>query len=283
MLKGSLAGSKTVKTIDNISNWKKPVIKALLPNTINFKTTDDLIRVGREYDGGYLVSTADVKASDCLIGLGINDDWSFEEHFKSLNNVEVLAYDASVGSQVFLRRVIKSILRPHRLRTLLRSIRTLIKYKSFFNTKGVHHIEKFVGFDSIDALPKNHNFTHLRDIMNSLDKKSVFLKIDVEGAEYRFLQTLLEQSERISGCVIEFHDCELHLDIIEWFVNNFDLALIHVHANNFAPVCAKSKLPLVLELTFSKNGARQIVPVLPNAADMPNNPHELEIELSLKG
>jgi hypothetical protein len=256
------------------------LIKAILPNTLSFKTTDDLIRVGKKHDGGYLVSTADINASDCLIGLGINDDWSFEEHFKSLHNVEVLAYDASVGKKVFLRNVIIGFLQPWRVRRLLNLIRTLFKYQSFFNTKGVNHIKKFVGFDSIGSLPNNNHFIHLRDIMNNLDKKNVFVKIDVEGSEYRFLQTLLEQSKKISGCVIEFHDCELHLDKIEWFVNNYDLKLIHIHANNFAPVCQKSKLPLVLELTFSKNGVDELMPLLPNTADMPNNPHELEIELS---
>jgi hypothetical protein len=256
------------------------MIKAILPKKLNFKTTDDLIRIGRANDGGYLVSTADIIASDCLVGLGISDDWSFEEHFKSLNNVEVVAYDASVGKKKFLRDIIKSVLRPWRVRRLARAIKTLIKYQSFFNTKGAAHVEKFVGFDSIECLPRNNYFIHLSEILNNLDKKNVFFKIDVEGSEYRLLQTLLDYSEKISGCVIEFHDCDLHLEKIEAFVNSFELKLVHVHANNFSPICQKSKLPLVLELTFSKNGTNEKILALPNTADMPNNPKEFEIELS---
>lgn len=258
------------------------MIRAILPKTFNFKTTDDLIRVGRENDGGYLVSAADIKASDYLIGLGISDDWSFEEHFKSLNDVEIVAYDASVGKKKFLKSVIKGALRPWRIRQLVRLIKTLVNYQLFFNTKGVAHIEKFVGFDSVGGLPKNNCFIPLSEILGNLDKKNVFLKIDVEGAEYRFLQTLLEYSAIISGCVIEFHDCEIHLDKIESFVNSFELKLVHVHANNFAPICQKSKLPLVLEFTFSKNGVNEKIPELPSAIDMPNNPHEFEIELFLE-
>ena len=256
------------------------MIKAILPKKLNFKTTDDLIRIGRANDGGYLVSTADIIASDCLVGLGINDDWSFEEHFKNLNNVEVVAYDASVGKKKFLRDVKKGVLRPWRVRRLARAIKTLIKYQSFFNTKGAAHVEKFVGFDSIECLPRLNYFIHLSEIINNSDKQNVFFKIDVEGAEYRFLKTLLECSEKISGCVIEFHDCDLHLDKIETFVDSFELKLVHVHANNFAPICQKTKLPLVLELTFSKNGTIEKIPVLPNSSDMPNNPNEREIELS---
>ena len=256
------------------------MIKAILPKKLDFKTTDDLIRIGRTNDGGYLISTADINASDYLVGLGISDDWSFEKHFKEQTNVEVIAYDASVGKKHFQRNVIRSLLRPWRVRRLAKSIKTLIRYQSFFNTKGVSHVEKFVGFDSIECLPMNNYFIHLSEIINNLDKKNVFIKIDVEGAEYRFLKTLLEYSEKISGCVIEFHDCDLNLDKIEAFVDSFDLNLVHVHANNFAPICQKTKLPLVMELTFSRNGKNEKIPVMPHAFDMPNDPNVGEIEIS---
>jgi len=144
----------------------------------------------------------------------------------------------------------------------------------------VSHVEKFVGFDSIECLPRNNYFIHLSEIINNLDKKNVFFKIDVEGSEYRFLKTLLEYSKKISGCVIEFHDCDLNLEKIEAFVDSFDLNLVHVHANNFAPICQKTKLPLVLEFTFSKNGKNEKILAMPHAFDMPNNPKVGEIEIS---
>ena len=47
-----------------------------------YKAASDLVRIGRNNDGGYLVSKSDIEKSDVLIGLGINDDWSFERNFK---------------------------------------------------------------------------------------------------------------------------------------------------------------------------------------------------------
>jgi len=57
------------------------LLNAVLPSFLAYKTADDLTRIGRDHDGGYLISLADLMASDTLIGLGINDDWSFERDF----------------------------------------------------------------------------------------------------------------------------------------------------------------------------------------------------------
>ena len=41
----------------------------------------DLIRVGRDNDGGYLVEKKSLENTQSLISLGISNDWSFEESF----------------------------------------------------------------------------------------------------------------------------------------------------------------------------------------------------------
>ena len=56
-------------------------MKAHLPNFFSVKQARDLVRIGKKYDGGYLVSQSDIEKSEILIGLGINDDWSFEIDF----------------------------------------------------------------------------------------------------------------------------------------------------------------------------------------------------------
>jgi hypothetical protein len=47
---------------------------ANLPITLDFQPAHDLLRLGRDYDGGYIVSSADVIQTEMLISLGINDD-----------------------------------------------------------------------------------------------------------------------------------------------------------------------------------------------------------------
>jgi len=85
--------------------------KAVLPCWFNPYRCDDLIRLGRNFDGGYLVSRQDILASDILVSMGINDDWSFEKDFIKLNACGLYAYDASVSGKFFLNRLLKSIRR----------------------------------------------------------------------------------------------------------------------------------------------------------------------------
>ena len=46
------------------------------------------------------------------------------------------------------------------------------------------------------------------------------------------------------------HDVDIHLTEIKKFINQLSLDLVHVHANNYAPIRADDDLPIVLELTF---------------------------------
>ena len=50
--------------------------------------------------------------------------------------------------------------------------------------------------------------------------------------------------------MIEFHDCDLHLQRIENFINNFELQLVHLHVNNWSTL-NELNLPGSIELTFS--------------------------------
>ena len=50
--------------------------KKLNPIDVN-----DLIRLGRPNDGGYVVTKKILSISDGLLSYGINKDWSFEKDF----------------------------------------------------------------------------------------------------------------------------------------------------------------------------------------------------------
>lgn len=249
-------------------------MKARLPNFFSFKSSNDLVRLGRDHDGGYLVSKSDIEKSDLLIGLGICDDWSFEEDFLSRKEIGLYAYDGSVNQKYFLKQIIKSLVRIDHPAAVLRWVKTLVSYRQFFSKQNVFHIEKFVGLNSAD---KSH-CTFL-EVLNQTDHQDIFLKIDIEGSEYRFLDDLVASESRISGLVIELHDCDIHLARIEKFITEFGLKLVHVHANNYAPKRSGDDLVLVLELTFSKYGEVSDVTHLPHKLDMPNDKHQVEIEL----
>lgn len=250
-------------------------MKARLPNFFAIKQATDLVRIGRDYDGGYLVSKSDIEKSDVLLGLGINDDWSFEEDFLSRKKVSIYAYDASVSEKYFFKQLIKSAFRIDNLKFFVHWLNVLSKYRKFFSQSNVHHIQKFVGLN----IKSNQHCTFM-DVLNQTERKNIFLKIDIEGSEYRFLHDIVASEERITGMVLELHDVDIHLKAIEKFINQLSLNLVHIHANNYAPISADDDLPIVLELTFSKYSNVSTDYKLPHPLDMPNNKNCLEYEIS---
>ena len=249
-------------------------MKARLPNFFLVKQAKDLVRIGRDYDGGYLVSQSDIEKSEILIGLGINDDWSFEEDFLKRKKIPIFTYDASVSRKHFLKKIILSSFRIDNLKLFFYWLKVFIKYKIFFSQPQVHHIQKFVGLNS-----NNEHHCTFENVINGTDSKNIFLKIDIEGSEHRFLNDIIANEERISGMVIELHDCDIHLKKIQKFINQFRLNLVHVHANNFSPIRLDDGLPLVLELTFSKYAELLDNCILPHNLDMPNNRNFLDYKL----
>jgi len=251
-----------------------------LPNELQPLRCADLVRLGKDHDGGYLVSAEDIRAAECLVGLGLNDDWSFEADFLRQNDCPLAAYDGSVGGAVFLRQVFLATLRPGRLHRLIGHLETLASYLQVF--RGARrHVRRFV---TEPAGPKGVPFSHVSDWIG---KRQVFLKVDIEGAEYGLLDGITQLSDQLTGLVIEIHDCPQRIDAVCRFVSRLDLALVHVHANNFGGVTPEG-LPKVIELTFSAHALRGsgVVtddptwkPALPHPLDQPNNPGQPELAI----
>jgi len=248
-------------------------MKAKLPNFFTFKSAKDLVRLGKKNDGGYLISQSDIIQSDTLIGLGVSDDWSFEENFVKQKDVPVYVYDASLNFKFWIKRTLAEMIKnPFNLYPL----KKFISYKKFFKNDK-KHLKKFVGLNT-----DNNNYCTLSSILDELNYQNIFMKIDIEGFEYRLLDTLILNQNRIAGLVLEFHDCDIHLDTIKKFIQDFDLNLVHIHANNCLPIRLDDELPLVLELTFSKYCELQKDGYLPHILDMPNDKNLSEINLSIE-
>jgi hypothetical protein len=257
-------------------------MKAILPKFFHYYTGNDLIRIGRNHDGGYLIAKVDIEKSDLLISFGISDDWSFERDFVKNKKVPLFAYDYSIGKKIFLKKIIISILKVYKIndilnwpKNLLHSIEVFFSYIFFF-TGNKKHIKKFVALDT-----KGINLS-VSQIFDTLKNSNIFLKIDIEGNEYRILDALLKYSNRLTGIAIEFHDCDLHLSKIQKFIKNINLNLSHIHANNFGDITPTHKLPLTLELTFSKNSKSMNRTILPHMLDMPNDKLKKEINIEIE-
>jgi hypothetical protein len=249
---------------------------AILPLFLRPMKGGELIRVGRDNDGGYLVDKRSIISTEFLLSFGIYDDWSFEKDFKSFADVPVVAFDASVGQSFFLKKLRVALSRGSRKSVYW--FRTCIDYFRFFKGEN-KHIKKFIGNDakdhhvSISTIAKKIVPSHI---------KNFFFKIDIEGSEYQVLDQLVAMSDRITGLVIEFHDVDTHIDKIESFVNKFPLSLCHMHCNNYAPL-PESLTPPSIEATFTKfNLDKDYVEYLPNPKDQPNKKGEEDYSITFR-
>ena len=110
------------------------------------------IRLGKEYDGGYVICNIPNVNYSLLLSAGISDDISFEENFcDKYTNAKCLAYDGTCEAP-------------------------LIKNKNIiFIKKNISDI-------------CNNKFSNLHNIINN--NNNIFLKMDIESYEYKWFQSL---------------------------------------------------------------------------------------------
>ena len=173
------------------------------------------IRLGKDYDGGYVISEIpDIHYSTLLAG-GIAGDITFEEEF--LNKyplTKVFAFDGT--------------------------IKKLPKENA-----NVTFTKKNIGCEN------NNQVTNLHDIINVNEFN--FVKMDIEGGEIPWIKSLSdEQMNKFEQIVMEFHFpfSEKEVDAFEKINKNH--YLIHFHGNNCCGVIKHHGvlIPNVFECTY---------------------------------
>jgi hypothetical protein len=263
---------------------------------------DDLIRVGRAHDGGYVISGRCVDATRVLVGMGINDDWSFEEDFQRRNpDIRVIGVDGSVSGAAFDRHATQATLRAagyfvrlkrwhmlDQMRTAARWRERARAFREFFEQGDRMLYQKFVSDLDDDSHLTWSTLCRLEPLL-AADRPvpEVFAKVDIEGDEYRVLGDMLADAGRINGLVVEFHDC----DLWERFTELMDLAqdrfaVVHVHGNNWSSLIPGTNVPKTLEVSLV-NRVLLATPISPSTArypvpglDMPNHPERLDYPLT---
>ncbi len=239
-----------------------------------------LIRIGKDNDGGYLIAEAALKNTKILLSFGLSDDWSFDEDFFNRSKSRVFTFDPSVDWKFWIKKLFRNLkeifLFQRKSFKEISEIFSYFKYKKFFNNNDKIHLQKLIvprGTFKIGL--KNEQMTDLNILMKNTTEKNTFLKIDIEGSEYRILDQIIEYQEYIVGLVIEFHNCDLHQDLIKDFIKKFQLQLVHIHINNFGMI-NKNNFPFSIEATFSpkefNNEIKDNLKSYPLPLDQPCNP-----------
>ena len=130
----------------------------------------------------------------------------------------------------------------------IQSFKLPFQYTKFFSgSRAVHHQKRVHNYVELSY------DTTINQIFQNLDYKNIFMKIDIEGSEYRIIDELSRFFDRINSIVMEIHD-------IGTFRSNFndlirkiqkDFSIVHIHANNNRPIM-EDGLPDVLEITFTR-------------------------------
>lgn len=216
-------------------------MKVDLPKILQPFGCDDIIRVGKNNDGGYLVNEKDVINTSELISFGVGSDISFERHFTSINDCSVTAYDGTITDN-------QSDFFANNNRFINENIENTKKIETILQDK--HGV--FINCD-IDGWEYN--------ILNEFiiqSKKITGLCIEFHGlTEYKNFNNLTN------------------------FISKFGLNLIHTHINNYSyRHIDNTIIPDVIELTFSSSENVYLDPFisLPHHLDMPNNPEGIVFE-----
>lgn len=218
---------------------------------------DKKIRCGAKQDGGYVFAELD-GAYDCYLSAGVSNEESFTRDFLAkyplLNESNSFAFDGTIANYPY-------------------------QY-----TTNISFIKKNIGGVN-DAKHTNlwHWTTRYHDI---------FLKMDVEGGEYPWLQSMdEEQLSSFKQIVIEFHGitndgwgCPYRnkVECLKKLANTH--YLIHAHGNNHGPVT--NKIPDVIELTYIHKKCVDTPPPrnthsLPQKGlDFPNKSNAKDIDLN---
>ena len=148
-----------------------------------------------------------IEEIEILISFGISNDWSFETHFKRRNpNLIIHGYDHSVSRRVFIRDtrniILNMVLLRFSFKKLFDSISRIFSYLTFFKGDVVHFEKRIHNY-----VYHSYDITFDEVILKSQSKK-IFLKVDIEGSEYRIIDSIMKYADRINGIAIEFHNAD---------------------------------------------------------------------------
>tara|TARA_Y100000590_G_scaffold356249_1_gene410377 strand:- start:5546 stop:6352 length:807 start_codon:yes stop_codon:yes gene_type:complete len=256
----------------------------------NFLTpikSSDLVRLGRNADGGYVVNSEIIEGCKNLISFGMGKDWSFElDYLKKNKSTKIYMYDHSVSSYPYIKDILKYFRRFITFRVKYKDFALRIKsfqsYLKFMNLKNLSFYK-----EKISHPAKNKNEADIDLVFKRIKStEDVVMKIDIEGSEYEVINQIIKHSSRIKMLIFEFHFIHTNEKIFFESVKKLQelFYITHIHGNNHNRQL-DSGMPCDLEITFlnkkfSRETSEYSYEFPMKNLDFPNNPYKEDIFFS---
>ena len=227
---------------------------------------DDLVRLGRDYDGGYVLPRRVVVAGSALLSVGVNDDWSFEEDAVAINpKLKITCIDNRTDLGLIVKKTLQKAvdligaLATFRKVKISRNARYVAtKISSFRRFFGRHELRKL----TVSATPGPGRVT-LPELIDAMYGDWLLVKCDIEGSEYDVLPPASGKWHRVAALLVEFHG--LHKNWAQFVACMNELSshflVAHVHGNNFDGYVPGTMVPRTVELTLVNRKLVDSVPV----------------------
>jgi hypothetical protein len=224
---------------------------AHLPSKLKPAGINPLVRIGSQFDGGYIISSQLLPQIVSILTFGLGFNWDFERVMSRINPQSIIhCYDHTVNYAVFRANYVKSIIKYfNKTEKRKIGIAAFNDYRPFFmKDEKVRHFVKAIGtVDSAHQSTVESSFAHLGA------DDHIFLKCDIEGAEYSIADELLSNAPKCVGIALEFHDVPKRmpefLRIMDGLMQTHWVD--HIHANTLS-VIAPNGVPSVVEVTLSR-------------------------------
>jgi FkbM family methyltransferase len=258
-----LRNESNIADTTDFSPWDKPSfeedIKAAIGLLVPSACTHELIRIGGDADGAYLVPN-DLQEIEACFSPGVSNVIEFEKELADRYSIPSYLCDASVDpSQLCLDTTY------HRFSRL---------WLGGYDGENTQTLDSWVA-GTIHG-----------------DSTNLLLQMDIEGAEFSSIMAASDSTlKRFRILIIEFHWLwriqssrflnTRFLPTLEKLAKHFDC--VHAHPNNCCgtTIIAETEVPNVIELTFYRRNRNSKVykPLIPHPLDIVNVPENPPIIL----
>lgn len=199
--------------------------KITLPDTLDYliPTDVEMIRLGNNTDGGYVIPKVALEKSDALLSFGLGENWTFDEDWHKLKPTDAIhLYDGEKAKMGFGQ------LAPEKVWNRFEPIDLVKAYENFWQGNRRHWVEN---------IGNQRGWTPFPVALSRLNSGNVFLKMDIEGGEYPMLPDMLGNAKYITGIAAELHGVNGNRAAFENFVRAMltEYDIVHIHANVTLP------------------------------------------------